>query len=153
MASRRFLERREAGGAVEFPIGVIPGNALTLADVGGIECFIQNEWTADGGIPIQPDAIEMHNQGVSGRRALDVERASERIAALGPVDALGIGAAGVHRPGLHGVAGVDVQHRCDLAGKRMLKLRGLEVVGARGHGGRTPGILAKRRSRQAKESY
>ncbi len=32
---------------------------------------------------------------------LDVERAGKRVAALGAVDALGVGPAGVHRPSLY----------------------------------------------------
>src|SRR5262249_17231458 len=125
----RFLERGETGVAIESPIRVVAFDPLALLYISRVERTVHNERTADRGIAVQADSVEVDDEGIARQSAVDKERTGERVAARGAADAFGVGAARVDRPGLHRIAGVDVEGGLNGAGEEVMELRGLEGMG------------------------
>lgn len=104
----RLCERRESALEVEFPVRVIALYWLALFDIAGIERAIHDERTAYRRIPVQTDAIEVHDERIARNRAFHVKRPCQRIPAQGSAGSLGIGAAGIHRPRFDSIPRVNV---------------------------------------------
>src|SRR6202022_3167737 len=116
---------------IQLPIRVVPFHPLPLFNVSRTERAVRYERTADGGVAVQPNAIEMHYQRIARPSTFDIERTSQRIAPRGAPDAFRVRTASVNRPGLHGVTRIHMQRRHDCTGKEMLELGWLEHMGLR----------------------
>src|SRR5260221_6109882 len=125
------LQARLAFLAIQHPIAIEFIVVLGPLDIARSQCRGLNLVARNRRIAIEAHAVQLHHQGVARQGAFDIERAGFRVAAQRAAYPLAIHAARVHRPGAHGVAGKDVQHRRDRIGEDTVEFRGFEIVDLR----------------------
>src|SRR5579872_4776267 len=133
---RRLGGTRHAVLTIESPLAGEMLIHFQIAEIARSERAWNNPGSAVCRTAIQTKALQMHDQGIAGPRAFDIERSRQGIAATRAAGTVFINAPGVHALSLDCVARENVQRRRDIPSEVIVEGDRLELMRPRPAGRR-----------------